>query len=96
MLFVTTFKAKPGTNPRLAAQRRMEWVSPKEIRVLGEYWLAGPDPDAVMISECEDAMAIFHAANLWEDLFEVSVYPAVTAEAGLAHIRKEFATAAAI
>lgn len=93
MLFVTLLKAKPTGTRRSRVARRLDWKYPEGIKVLGEYWLMTEDPAVVAITEGEDVGSIMHVLSEWDDVFEARVFPAVTAEQGMAQARRELALA---
>ncbi len=58
------------------------------MEVLGEYWLETGSPRVVSIVEAE-SIAPFGAIRMqWADLFEIDVFPAVTAEQGMEMLRQ--------
>ncbi len=95
MLCITLMKAKPNTSMLQRRERRLDWQYPEGMKVLGEYWLATSDPSVISIAEAADAGVIRQAMAHWDDLFEYSVFPAVTAEQGIAEARRQLATARA-
>jgi hypothetical protein len=84
MLLVSFMKAKPESSVEERMSRRLEWQYPDGMRVIGEYWLAGKEPDVVIVSECDDALTVMKVVFQWADLFDTTVVPAITSEAGLA------------
>lgn len=93
MLCITLMKPKANSSIRQRRERRLEWHYPEGMKVLGEYWLATTDPAVISIAEADDAAVIRKAMEHWDDVFDYSVFPAVTAEQGLAAARREFASA---
>ncbi len=81
MLFVTLGKPKAATKQRIT--RRVDWKYPAGLRVLGEYWLMSGDPALVIICEADDAGSILSAIAEWDDVLDLTVIPAITAEQGL-------------
>jgi hypothetical protein len=76
-------KQIPGTNQESSA-RRIEWDYPEGgPQVVAEYWLQTPDPAVVAVVEADHVSQIMMVLADWSDVFETSVYPAVTAEEGL-------------
>jgi len=83
MLFVALLKARPGTQQQRIA-RRMEWQAPDVgAKVVGEYWLETPDPACVAVFTADKISQLWAIFTGWDDLFEISIYPATTAEEGL-------------
>jgi hypothetical protein len=95
MLFVSFMKAKPDSSVEERTARRLEWQYPEGMRVIGEYWLAGKEPDVIIVSECDDALTVMNAIFQWADLFDTTVIPAITSEAGLELAREIRASGAA-
>lgn len=88
MLFVVLLKARPGTQAARVA-RRLEWQTPEGSgEVLAEYWLETPDPAVVAVFEAGHIGQIWAGLAGWDEFFEKSVYPAVTAEEGLELLRQ--------
>ena len=82
MLFVALLKEHPGT-VRERAKRRMTWEYPEGVRVRAEYWLQTHDPGGILVCEV-DHIGQFWALNAaWGDVFDMTVFPAITAEDGL-------------
>ena len=82
MLFVALCKVKAGTSKERTA-RRMEWQVPPGAKPVAEYWLQTPNPQVINVFEADSVAPIMAAISAWDDVFEISVYPAVTAEEGL-------------
>ena len=88
MLFVVLLKAKPESTFQEGGARRLQWEYPEGVKVLGEYWLETGSPRVVAIVEAE-SIAPFGAIRMqWVDLFEIDVFPAVTAEQGMEMLRQ--------
>ena len=88
MLFVVLLKTKPGSTFQEGGARRLQWEYPEGMNVLAEYWLETDAPRVVSIVEA-DSMAPFGAIRMaWGDLFEIEVFPAVTAEQGMEMLRQ--------
>jgi hypothetical protein len=83
MLFVALMKARPATEAARIA-RRMEWQTPEGAgEVMAEYWLQTQDPAAIAVFTADHIGQIWAGLAGWDDVFDISVYPAVTAEEGL-------------
>ena len=88
MLFVVLLRAKPEATFQEGGARRLQWEYPEGMKVLGEYWLETGSPRVVSIVEAE-SMGPFGAIRMqWADLFEIDVFPAVTAEQGMEMLRQ--------
>jgi hypothetical protein len=84
MLFVTLMKAKPGTQQTRTA-RRLEWQMPSipGIEKIAEYWLQTLDPAVVVVVKADTIGQLWGALAGWDDLFEITTFPAIEAEEGL-------------
>lgn len=83
MLFVMLLRTRPGSTFQEGGARRLQWQYPEGLNVAAEYWLETDSPRVVAIVEAEN-MAPFGAIRMqWGDLFDIDVYPAVTAEQGI-------------
>ncbi len=83
MLFVTLAKAKATSTTKQRVARRVDWKYPPGMRVIGEYWLQSNDPTVITIAEGENVGPMMKAIADWDDVFEFTVLPAVSAEEGL-------------
>jgi hypothetical protein len=92
MLFVALLTTKPGSTFREGGARRLRWSYPEGANVVGEYWLETDSPRVVSIMEA-DGMEPFGQLRMeWGDLFEIEVFPAVTAEQGMGMLRQAMAS----
>ena len=82
MLFVALLKAHPG-KAQERIQRRVEWEPPEGIKVKGEYWLQTADPHVVSVVEANHISELWAMFAPWDDFFDISIYPAVSADEGL-------------
>ena len=83
MLFVALLRTRPGTSFQEGGARRLQWQYPEGLNVLAEFWLETESPRVVAIMEA-DSMAPFGEIRMvWGDLFDIEVFPAVTAEQGM-------------
>lgn len=87
MLFVALLSVRAGTSKERIG-RRMEWKHPEGARLVAEYWLQTPDPAVISIMEADHIGPIMAATSEWDDVFNVSVFPAITAEDGLNLVKK--------
>jgi hypothetical protein len=91
MLFVAMLTPSAGTaQERLT--RRLQWKYPEGIRVVAEYWLQTPDPSVIAVFEADAVAPIMAATTPWDDLADITVVPAVTAEEGLRLAQQMMAT----
>lgn len=87
MLYVAILHWKdgiPAEKMQEAQQRRAQWQYPASVKLIGEYWpLAAGAPTVVSVFEAQDAAPVFETVLTWQDIFDIDVYPAVTAEEGI-------------
>ena len=91
MLFVTLLRTKPGSTFQEGGARRLQWSYPEGLNVLGEYWLETDSPRVVSVVEADGMEPFGQLRMQWGDLFEIEVYPAVTAEQGMGMLRQAMA-----
>lgn len=88
MLYIGLLKARPGTQAERIA-RRLEWQYPSAgMEVLAEYWLQTPDPAAIVVGRAEHIGQMWLSMAGWDEFFEISIYPAVTAMEGLEYLKQ--------
>jgi len=63
--------------------RRAAWRYPKGIRPIAEYWPASGATQVVSIFSTDDYGAIMELVFEWNDVFDIDVSPAISAEDGL-------------
>ena len=79
-----TFRSSVGAAERDAAlMRRATWDYPSGIQVIAEYWPMAADIQVVTIFTADDIAAVWELVAEWEDVFDIDVSPAISAEAGL-------------
>jgi hypothetical protein len=82
VLFVAL--ATPGgtVTKREGTTRRFDYHNPEGMSIGGESWLATDDPAVILVEV--DAMApLLTALADWDDVFDITIVPAVTAEEGM-------------
>ena len=84
MLFITIGKAKGSSTAKERIGRRAQWDYPPGMKILAEYWPIGSAVAVITIAEAERAAPIMAALADWDDVFDMEVFPTVTAEEGLA------------
>jgi hypothetical protein len=82
MLFVALGKVRAGTVQERTA-RRLEWRYPEGAKVVAEYWLQTQDPNVITVFEADTIAPIMAATTPWDDVFDFTIVPAVSAEEGL-------------
>jgi len=83
MLYVIMGKAKAASTMRERVARRINWQYPPGVRVAAEYWLMSNEPTLIAVAETDDAASIMMGIAEWDDVFDLTVVPALTAEQGL-------------
>jgi hypothetical protein len=63
--------------------RRAVWQYPKGIHLIAEYWPASGAVQVVSIFSADDYEPIMELELEWNDVFDIDVSPAVSAEDGL-------------
>jgi uncharacterized protein with GYD domain len=63
--------------------RRTAWKYPAGVHVKAEYWPMSGDVQVVSIISADDPAAIMELVFEWNDVFDIDVSPAVSAEEGL-------------
>jgi hypothetical protein len=66
-----------------ALMRRASWQYPEGVKPIAEYWPISGDQQVVTIFAAESVEPIMEVEFQWNDVFDVTVYPAVSAEEGL-------------
>jgi hypothetical protein len=88
MLFVTLLSTRPGNTFQEGVARRLQWEYPEGAEVLAEYWLETEAPRVIAVVEAESMEPFGQIRMDWGDMFEIEVFPAVTAEQGLEMARQ--------
>ena len=87
MLLALVMRAHLGTlNERYA--RRLQWQYPQGVTPVAEYWLHSTDPSVFAVVEVESIEPLAAIRMEWDDVFEIDVFPVVTAEEGLERLRR--------
>lgn len=66
-----------------ALARRAAWKYPDGIRVIAEYWPMSSAVQVVSIMNAESIEKIMEVVFEWDDVFDIDIYPAISAEEGL-------------
>jgi hypothetical protein len=64
--------------------RRATWQYPAGVKVIAEYWPLSAATTVVAIFSADEFAAVMEVVFSWNDVFEIDVHPAVSAEEGLA------------
>ena len=66
-----------------ALMRRAGWEYPAGITVIAEYWPMADDIQVITIFSADAVAPIWELVAEWDDVFDIDVSPAVSAEEGL-------------
>jgi len=66
-----------------ALVRRVGWQYPKGVRHIAEYWPASGSIQVVTIFSADDYPSVMEVVFEWNDVFDIDVFPAISAEEGL-------------
>ena len=87
-MFVALMKVRAGTAQERTA-RRLQWQYPPQgVKPVAEYWLQTPDPAVIAIAEADNCAQLMAATAGWDDVFSITIVPAVTAEEGMEIVKK--------
>ena len=79
-----TFRSSVSAAERDAAlARRAGWQYPDGITLIAEYWPLAASVQVVSIFSAADFAAAFELTLQWNDVFDITVHPAVSAGDGL-------------
>lgn len=88
MLFVALLSTKSGNNFQEGVAKRLQWDYPEGANVVAEYWLETEAPRVVAVVETESMEPFGQIRMDWGDMFEIEVFPVVTAEQGMEMARQ--------
>jgi len=86
MEFVALLRFRPSVSSAdrdAALMRRAAWQYPEGIKPIAEYWPMAGDQQVVTIFTADSIAPIMDVEFEWNDVFDVTVYPTVSAEEGL-------------
>jgi len=63
--------------------RRAAWQYPEGIRLISEFWPAASAVQVVSIFSADSFEQVLELTLEWDDVFDIDVHPAVSAEEGL-------------
>lgn len=81
--FLTFRSSVPAAERDGALMRRALWQYPEGIRVIAEYWPMTDAPQVVSIFSTDDPAAIMQLEFEWNDVFDIKISPALSADDGL-------------
>lgn len=66
-----------------ALMRRAGWEYPSGIRLIAEYWPIASAVQVVSVFTADDYASMLELVTEWDDVFDIDIHPAVSAEEGL-------------
>lgn len=66
-----------------ALMRRAGWTYPEGLRSIAEYWPVAGDVQVVSVFAADSFAPVMEMELEWSDVFDISIFPAVSAEEGL-------------
>ncbi|HEV7210654.1 MAG TPA: DUF3303 family protein [Blastococcus sp.] len=73
----------PAAERDAALMRRAAWKYPDGITLISEYWPVSGDYQVVTTFAADSIASIMEVEFEWNDVFDISVFPAVSADEGL-------------
>ncbi len=83
MLFVVMGKPKAASTGKERIARRVSWQYPEGMRMVAEYWPMSTEVAVIAVAEADNVASIMRSIVDWDDVFDLTVMPAMTAEQGL-------------
>ena len=86
MLYAFVANYLPGTTEQqrdAALARRAAWKWPQGAKPVAEFWSFGNAPLVYSVFEADDVAAVWRMVADWDDVFDASIVPVMTAEQGL-------------
>lgn len=72
-----------GADRDAALMRRAAWQYPGGLRLIAEYWPLASGVQVVSIFSADSFDKVLELVFEWNDVFDIDVHPAVSAEEGL-------------
>ena len=73
----------PAAERDAALMRRAGWQFPDGLKVIAEYWPLSGEYQVVTVFSAETIAPIMEVEFEWDDVYDMTVTPAVSAEEGL-------------
>jgi len=86
MEFVALLKFRPSVPAAerdAALMRRAGWQYPEGVKVIAEYWPLSGEYQVVTVFGAETVAPLMEIEFEWDDVFDMTVTPAVSADEGL-------------
>jgi hypothetical protein len=79
-----SFRSSVSAADRDAAlMRRAGWQFPEGVKVIAEYWPMAAEVQVVAIFSTDNPAALMELQLEWGDVFDIAIYPALSADDGL-------------
>jgi len=87
MLYVALMKAREGKlNEALA--KRLQWQGQEGMNIKAEYWVQSADLSVIAVFEADSIAPMLQFEAAWQDVFGITIIPAVSAEEGMELAKK--------
>lgn len=73
----------PAAERDAGLARRAGWDYPEGMKLIAEYWPMSAGPQVVSIFSTDDPATLLQLELEWNDVFDINIYPALSAEDGL-------------
>ncbi|MCW2533631.1 MAG: hypothetical protein JWP62_3201 [Blastococcus sp.] len=73
----------PASDRDAALMRRAAWQYPDGVKLIAEYWPMSGEYQVVTVFAAETIAPIMEIEFEWNDVFDVTVSPAISADEGL-------------
>ena len=86
MEYVALLKFRPSVSAAdrdAALMRRAAWQYPEGVKAIAEYWPLAADFQVITVFAADSFAPIMEVEFEWNDVFDISIYPAVSADEGL-------------
>ena len=84
MRYAIMLRAKPNATFATGVPRRMNWNYPDGLKVEAEYWTSTQDPSVFVVAHADEIAPLISVTADWDDMFDITITPCLTAEEGLA------------
>jgi|SRR6185369_3412742 len=86
MDYVALMTFRPATTAAerdAALARRATYQYPGGVTLIAEYWPMAASPQVVAIFSANDSADVMNLVFEWNDVFDIAIHPALSAEEGL-------------